>query len=94
MFLFFLTCEAPWLSWSRRLARIFEDDGAGLPNGIASDGEQAGRAGLNGKAVDGRPRAGGQGLALHSTMMAIIGGTLSVESAPAQYTRVILALPA
>jgi signal transduction histidine kinase len=36
---------------------------------------------------------GGQGLALHSTMMAVVGGTLSVESVPGEYTRVTLALP-
>ncbi|MEJ2485807.1 MAG: hypothetical protein P8Y68_08745 [Anaerolineales bacterium] len=36
---------------------------------------------------------GGQGLALHSTMMAVIGGELVVESESAQYTRVILRLP-
>jgi signal transduction histidine kinase len=35
----------------------------------------------------------GQGLALHSTMMAVIGGTLAVESAPGVYTRVTLSLP-
>ena len=35
----------------------------------------------------------GQGLALHSTMMAVIGGFLSVESAPGQYTRITLELP-
>lgn len=35
----------------------------------------------------------GQGLALHSTMMAVIGGTLAVESLPGQYTRVLLTLP-
>jgi chemotaxis protein histidine kinase CheA len=32
-------------------------------------------------------------LALHSTMMAVIGGFLSVESAPGQYTRITLELP-
>jgi signal transduction histidine kinase len=32
----------------------------------------------------------GQGLALHSTLMAIIGGSLTVETKPAEYTRVIL----
>ncbi len=37
--------------------------------------------------------AGGQGLALHSTMMAVIGGSLAVESQPGAYTRVALALP-
>jgi len=36
---------------------------------------------------------GGQGLALHSTMMAIIGGTLAVSSAAGEYTRVLLAIP-
>ncbi|MFN8458365.1 MAG: ATP-binding protein, partial [Anaerolineae bacterium] len=35
----------------------------------------------------------GQGLALHSTMLAVIGGTLSLESEPGMFTRVILTLP-
>jgi signal transduction histidine kinase len=35
----------------------------------------------------------GQGLALHSTMMAVIGGTLAVEGRPEAYTRVSLTLP-
>lgn len=35
----------------------------------------------------------GQGLALHSTMLAVIGGTLALESEPGVYTRVILTLP-
>lgn len=37
--------------------------------------------------------SGGQGLALHSTMMAVVGGTLSIESVPGVYTRVLLSLP-
>jgi len=36
---------------------------------------------------------GGQGLALHSTMMAVIGGELDLESEPGIFTRVILRLP-
>lgn len=36
----------------------------------------------------------GQGLALHSTMMAVAGGTLSIESQPGIFTRVLLTLPA
>lgn len=36
---------------------------------------------------------GGQGLALHSTMMAVIGGSLVTESIPGHYTRIILTLP-
>jgi signal transduction histidine kinase len=35
----------------------------------------------------------GQGLALHSTMMAVIGGALLVESVPGRYTRVTLRVP-
>jgi len=35
----------------------------------------------------------GQGIALHSTMMAVIGGALTVESTPNAYTRVTLTLP-
>lgn len=36
---------------------------------------------------------GGQGLSLHSTMMAVINGSLQLESAPGEFTRVILHLP-
>jgi len=36
----------------------------------------------------------GQGVALHSTLMAVIGGALSVESITGQRTRVLLTLPA
>jgi signal transduction histidine kinase len=35
----------------------------------------------------------GQGLALHSTMMAVVGGTLTLESQPGVMTRVSLFLP-
>ena len=35
----------------------------------------------------------GQGLSLHSTMMAVLGGSLEVESRRGEYTRVILTLP-
>jgi signal transduction histidine kinase len=40
-----------------------------------------------------RSGGSGQGLALHSTMMAVIGGTLAVESTAGAYTRVSLTLP-
>ena len=36
----------------------------------------------------------GQGLAIHSTMMAVIGGILTTDSVPDHYTRVTLTLPA
>jgi signal transduction histidine kinase len=61
------------------------DDG-GLEILIQDDGVGTG-------VEDGAGRGGGQGLALHSTMMAVIGGTLAVESAPDRYTRVWLTLP-
>jgi signal transduction histidine kinase len=48
-------------------------------------------AGLNPAAL--APKGNGQGLVLHSTMMAIVGGTLAIESLPGQYTRVRLSLP-
>jgi signal transduction histidine kinase len=43
--------------------------------------------------VDQPGQGSGQGLALHSTMMAVIGGSLAIESAPQMYTRVLLTLP-
>lgn len=45
-------------------------------------------------AKNGRVAGAGQGLALHSAMMAVIGGELTVETAPGQYTAVSLWLPA
>ena len=39
-------------------------------------------------------KAGGEGLKLHSTMMAVVGGTLFLESAPGVSTRVLLKMPA
>ncbi len=35
----------------------------------------------------------GHGLALHSTMMAVVGGSLAIESVPGQFTRVLMVLP-
>jgi signal transduction histidine kinase len=35
----------------------------------------------------------GHGLALHSTMMAVVGGALATDTQPGQYTRVTLTLP-
>lgn len=58
----------------------------GLELAIEDDGVGVGATvGANG--------GSGQGLALHSTLMAVIGGTLTVESAPGQSTRVLLTLP-
>lgn len=71
-----------------------EDNGAGLPAGDWSPGIGSAK----GKSEPGQAGSfeagGGQGLALHSTMMAIIGGSLTIESAPNRYTRLSLHIPA
>lgn len=46
-----------------------------------------------GMLADAYPQGGGQGLALHTTMMAVIGGELAMESVPDEFTRVTLSLP-
>lgn len=57
----------------------------GLEIAIADDGVGLG--------AGGEAHQGGQGLDLHSTMMAVIGGSLAVESMPGGGTRVSLFLP-
>jgi signal transduction histidine kinase len=79
-----LTVTARWRAEGLEIA--VEDDGVGIaarPSAadILTDGEDRHEAGS------------GQGLGLHSTMMAVIGGTLTAESAPGNGTRVTLALP-
>jgi signal transduction histidine kinase len=37
--------------------------------------------------------AGGQGLALHTALLAVVGATLALESQPGVYTRVAVHLP-
>jgi signal transduction histidine kinase len=66
------------LTWRDGWELIIQDNGVGL----AASGE-------NLRVDSGQ----GRGLALHSTMMAVVGGTLAVESAPGAYTRVTLSLP-
>jgi len=44
--------------------------------------------------IENKERNSGQGLALHSTMLAVIGGELSVESTPGASTRITIHLPA
>ena len=71
--------------WHEGLEIVVEDDGAGIEGGNRT---------LAGSTNGSGPQSGsGQGLALHSTMMAVVGGSLGVESAPGEYTRVSLSLP-
>ena len=65
------------ISWRDGLCLAIEDDGVGMDAALASN-EDGGS---------------GQGLALHSTMMAVVGGSLATESMPGRYTRVVLSLP-
>jgi signal transduction histidine kinase len=58
----------------------------GLRLVIEDDGVGIGAAALSAS-------GSGQGLALHTTMITIIGGTLTAESSPSGSTRIILALP-
>ena len=70
-----------------RVAAAWHDSGlSGLEVLIEDDG-----VGLGGE--DEENEGGGQGLALHSTMMAVVGGSLAVESLPDVFTRVSLVLP-
>jgi signal transduction histidine kinase len=70
-----------------------------LDDGASSGQEQGGLKitvednGIGIESARGPSGGSGQGLALHSTMMAVIGGTLAVESVAGAYTRVSLALP-
>jgi signal transduction histidine kinase len=68
---------------------VIEDDGVGLAAGAGPSLN----ANIPHAAWEGPSPSNGQGLALHSTMMAVIGGSLTVESEPGTYTRVTLALP-
>jgi signal transduction histidine kinase len=59
---------------------VIEDNGVGIQKTLTVE-----------KAPD-QPNSG-RGLALHSTLMAVIGGSLTLESSPGIFTRVTLFLP-
>ena len=85
-------CLSIGLKHHNGLVVSVEDNGSGMAGSerqTPADGSTAVEGG------EARPLSGGsgQGLALHSTMMAVVGGSLSVESAPGQYTRVVVELP-
>jgi signal transduction histidine kinase len=67
------------LTWQNGLRVTIEDNGVGLPQGEAASQVNA--------------EGNGRGLALHGTMMAVLGGSLTLESAAGAFTRVIVFLP-
>jgi len=70
------------ISGAQGLLIEIEDDGIGLPSsGLAPS--------MGGESNGGS----GSGLALHSTLLAVVGGSLSIESEPGRFTRVSIALP-
>lgn len=66
-------------NYTHGLEILIQDNGIG----IAHPGEQADKAAAS----------GGHGLALHSTMLAVIGGALSIESAPGSPTCIRISIP-
>ncbi len=82
-----------------RNAARYGRDGSGEPFSLSIDADwQDGLRLLiedNGVGLDTTTdnKGSGQGLALHSTMMAVVGGTLEIDSVRGQYTRVIITLP-
>lgn len=78
------------LKYQNGLVMTIEDNGAGFA--IGEEGN-LGPSSLTHEPAASSDGGSGHGLALHSTMMAVIGGVLSVESARGQYTRVTLELP-
>ena len=74
-------CVEISVAWQKGLKITVTDDGIGLEKSKQERVYQQHKIGK------------GQGLALHSTMMAVIGGSLVVESAPGKSTSIILELP-
>jgi signal transduction histidine kinase len=66
------------VTWREGLEITMEDNGVGIGVDISPKPSN---------------RSGGQGLALHGTLMAVVGGSLSIERVPGDTTRVTLALP-
>lgn len=71
------------MHWDGGLEVVVCDNGVGLDREASTGENQA----------EGDDQNSGQGLALHSTMMAVVGGTLAVDSAAGKFTRVSLSLP-
>ena len=73
-----------------------QDNGVGFadPHSTRGQPEISGPTEVSESSQEKRPaERGGQGLALHSTMLAVIGGTLTIESHPGISTCVLLSIP-
>jgi signal transduction histidine kinase len=79
------------VTWPKGLEITVEDNGVGLGAAHPANGGSGLHPGVSAEV---QPEGSGQGLALHSTMMAVVGGTLAVESVAGDYTKVVLTLPA
>ena len=98
-------CLSVGLHYRNGLCFVIEDNGAGFSpeEDMASAVDRPfpdAKGGLRYRAPEsendpakGTASGGGQGLALHSTMMAVVGGSLAVESKAGRYTRVRVELP-
>jgi signal transduction histidine kinase len=76
------------------------DPAAPLQVAVRADGQEGlvisvedNGAGLGEAGPDGQGSSSGQGLILHSTMMAVVGGSLAIETVPGISTGVVLSLP-
>ena len=65
------------MDWEEGLTIAVIDDGVGMGNSPSENGK-------------GHARGQGHGLALHTTMMAVIGGEITVDSHQDEYTQVLL----
>lgn len=84
--------DQPGPGTARGLRLTVEDNGVGVPESPGvPDG--AGVPEGTSQPIDPERPGAGQGLALHSTLLAVVGGTLTLQSNPGQFTRVVLCLP-
>jgi len=84
------------LRWREGLEILIEDDGGALhaARETESSPDETFPEQNLAREVNSDARAGaGQGLALHSAMMALVGGSLALESEPGRFTRVRIRLP-
>lgn len=76
-----------------RLRLTIEDNGVGFAEERPKDNFSRDRFTPNQNEAGERSEGSGQGLALHGTLMAVIGGSLTIRSRPGHYTRLTLELP-